>query len=294
MKLATFTHEGRTRIGVVDADGIIDLELADPRLPASMVDLLTAGEPALDAVRVAAARTSDRIPLGAARLEPPVPRPRKYLAIGLNYAQHIAGAGGVAPEFPRFFNKQTTCIIGTGDPIHRPRASEELDYEGELAFVIGKRCRHVPRALAHRVIGGYLIANDVSVRDWQRKAATVTLGKSWDTHGPLGPWIVTPDEIGDPHVLGLKTWVNGELRQDSNTKLLVHDCFEIVEILSTVFTLEPGDIVATGTPSGVGMGFKPPKYLKAGDVVRIEIDGIGSIENPVIDEPSDNVRIEER
>jgi len=139
-----------------------------------------------------------------------------------------------------------------------------------------------------------MASNDVSVRDWQRKAATVTLGKSWDTHGPIGPWIVTPDEVGDPHALGLKTWVNGELRQDSNTKLLVHDCFEIVEILSTVFTLEPGDIVATGTPSGVGMGFKPPKYLKAGDVVRIEIDGIGAIKNPVIDEPSDNVRIEER
>jgi 2-keto-4-pentenoate hydratase/2-oxohepta-3-ene-1,7-dioic acid hydratase in catechol pathway len=294
MKLATFTHEGRTCIGVVDADGIIDLESADPRLPAAMVDLLTAGEPALEAVRAAAARTSHRIPLGAVRLEPPVPRPWKYLAIGLNFAEHIAEAGRAAPEFPRFFNKQTTCIIGTGDAIHRPRASEELDYEGELAFVIGKRCRHVPRALAHRVIGGYLIANDVSVRDWQRKAATVTLGKSWDTHGPIGPWIVTPDEVGDPHALGLKTWVNGELRQDSNTKLLVHDCFEIVEILSTVFTLEPGDIVATGTPAGVGLGFKPPRYLKAGDVVRIEIDGIGAIENPVIDEPSDDVLIEER
>jgi 2-keto-4-pentenoate hydratase/2-oxohepta-3-ene-1,7-dioic acid hydratase in catechol pathway len=132
----------------------------------------------------------------------------------------------------------------------------------------------------------------VTVRDWQLRIPTWTIGKSFDTHGPIGPWIVTADEISDPHQLALRTWVNGELRQDSNTKELIFDCFTLVEHLSTAFTLEPGDVIATGTPSGVGIGMKPPKLLKAGDVVRIEIDGIGVIENPFIDEPADTAFIE--
>ena len=190
------------------------------------------------------------------------------------------------PEFPMFFNKQSSCVVGPTDPIQLPRVSSALDYEGELAFVIGKRCRHVPRARAHEVIAGYTVVNDVSVRDWQFKAQTMTLGKSFDTHGPMGPWIVTPDEIGDPHALGLRTWVNGELRQDSNTKQLVFDCFAQVETLSTVMTLEPGTVVATGTPGGVGVAMKPPKFLVVDDAVRIEIEGIGWIENRVIEEPA--------
>jgi 2-keto-4-pentenoate hydratase/2-oxohepta-3-ene-1,7-dioic acid hydratase in catechol pathway len=182
-------------------------------------------------------------------------------------------------------------VTGPGDPIHLPRASSALDYEGELGFVIGRRCRHVPRDRAREVIAGYVIVNDVSVRDWQRRAPTMTLGKSFDTHGPVGPWIVTPDEVGNPHALDLRTFVNGEQRQHSNTKNLIFDCFAQVETLSTVFTLLPGTIVSTGTPGGVAAAMNPPKWLKAGDVVRIEIEKIGKLENEVIDEPAGTTMI---
>jgi len=169
--------------------------------------------------------------------------------------------------------------------------SEKLDYEGELGFVIGRRCRHVPKERAREVIAGYLVVNDVSVRDWQARAPTMTLGKSFDTHGPIGPWIVTPDEVPDPHALDLKTWVNGGLRQSSNTHHMIFNCYEQVEVLSTAFTLEPGDIVSTGTCSGVGVLMKPRGYLKIGDVVRVEVEGIGYIENRVIEEPADSACI---
>jgi 2-keto-4-pentenoate hydratase/2-oxohepta-3-ene-1,7-dioic acid hydratase in catechol pathway len=171
-----------------------------------------------------------------------------------------------------------------------PRVSKALDYEGELGVVIGRRCRHVPRERARDVIAGYLVVNDVSVRDWQLRIPTWTMGKSFDTHGPLGPWLTTADEVGDPHALRLRTWVNGELRQDSNTKHLIFDCFALVEHLSTAFTLEPGDVVSTGTPGGVGIACKPPRLLQVGDVVRVEIDGLGLIENPVVDEPETALR----
>jgi 2-keto-4-pentenoate hydratase/2-oxohepta-3-ene-1,7-dioic acid hydratase in catechol pathway len=225
------------------------------------------------------------------RLEAPVARPPKFLAIGLNYADHVEETGMERPKFPTFFNKQSTCVTGPFDPIHLPRASSSVDYEGELGFVIGQRCRHVPRDRAAEVIAGYLIVNDVSVRDWQFKAPTMTLGKSFDTHGPIGPWIVTPDEVGDPHAMALQTWVNGEQRQNSNTKQLIYDCFAQIETLSTVCTLEPGDIISTGTPGGVGVAKKPPLFLVEGDVVRIEIERIGWIENRVIPEPEDTQRI---
>ena len=222
-----------------------------------------------------------------ARLEAPVPQPSKYLAISLNYADHIKETGKEKPEFPTFFNKQVGCVIGPGAAIHRPRVSEKLDYEGEMAFVIGKRCRHVPKDHAPGVIAGFMIANDVSVRDWQVRSHTWTLGKSFDTHGPTGPWIVTSDEIGNPHNLAIKTWVNDDLRQSSNTQHLIFDCYVIVEYLSTVMTLEPGDIISTGTSSGVGVMMKPRGYMKPGDLVRVEIENIGTLENPVIEEPDD-------
>jgi 2-keto-4-pentenoate hydratase/2-oxohepta-3-ene-1,7-dioic acid hydratase in catechol pathway len=252
-----------------------------------MEAFLEAGEADQRAAERATGRTGTRIPLEEVRLEAPVLRPRKILAVGLNYADHIAESGMKAPEFPTIFNKQVTSVTGPYDPIHLPRVSSALDYEAELAFVIGRRCRHVARARAHEVIAGYLVLDDVSVRDWQLRTPTWTMGKSFDTHCPMGPWIVTADELGDPHSLGIRTWVNGELRQDSNTKELVHDCFSLVEHLSTAFTLEPGDVVTTGTPGGVGIGMKPPRLLAVGDVVRIEIDRIGQLENPVIEEPAD-------
>ena len=290
MKLVTFAHDGSTRLGAVVGNEVVDGSAA-PGLPRDMLGFLRAGRSALDRLARLIESGRGRIPLGAAHLGPPVPRPPKFLAIGLNYADHIAETGRERPEFPAFFNKQPTCVNGPYDPIHRPRVSEKLDYEGELGFVIGRRCRHVPKERAREVIAGYLVVNDVSVRDWQARAPTMTLGKSFDTHGPIGPWIVTPDEVPDPHALDLQTWVNGGLRQSSNTRHMIFNCYEQVEVLSTAFTLEPGDLVSTGTCSGVGVLMKPRGYLKIGDVVRVEVEGIGYIENPVIDEPADSACI---
>src|SRR5277367_1329605 len=291
MKLATFSHGGGTRIGVVVDDTIVDLAAAEPALPRDMIAFIAQGASALERAASAAKKSANRIKLAEVKLEAPIARPPEFLAIGLNYADHVEETKMKRPEFPMFFNKQTSCVTGPGDPIHLPRASSALDYEGELGFVIGRRCRHVPRDRAHEVIAGYVVVNDVSVRDWQFKAQTMTLGKSFDTHGPIGPWIVTPDEVGDPHTLELKTFVNGELRQHSNTRHLVFDCYAQVETLSTVCTLLPGTIISTGTPAGVAFAMKPPRFLKAGDLVRIEIDRVGAIENRVIDEPADTVVI---
>ena len=224
----------------------------------------------------------------AVKLEALVLRPRKYLANGLNYESHAAEAAKVGLEKPKhqiWFNKQVTCINGPYDPITMPSVSAQLDYECALGLVIGKRCRHIKRDEAASVIAGYLICNDVSVRDWQMRSPTATLGKSFDTHGPIGPWLVTPDEIGNPHNLDLRTLVNGEIRQDGNTRDLIFDCYQQVAELSTIFTLEPGDILSTGTPEGVGALMEPPQFMKEGDVVRIEIENIGHIENTVIREP---------
>jgi 2-keto-4-pentenoate hydratase/2-oxohepta-3-ene-1,7-dioic acid hydratase in catechol pathway len=287
MKLATFTHMGSIHVGVVLGDEIVDLEAAAPQLPREMTALFAAGSDALAAAEAAADHAAARIPLDDVHLESPVMRPPKLLAVGLNYTGHAAESGREAPTHPIIFNKQSTCVTGPYDPVHLPRASQALDYEGELACVIGRRCRHVPQGRGAEVIAGYTVIDDVSVRDWQLRSPTMTLGKSFDTHGPMGPWIVSADELEDPHGLGLRTWVNGELRQDANTKELIFDCFQIVEHLSTAFTLEPGDVIATGTPAGVGFAMKPPRMLAAGDVVRIEIEQIGQIENPVIEEPQD-------
>ncbi len=290
MKLVTFTHDRSTRIGVVVGKDIVDLSAAAPDLPIEMTALLGLGDAGLEAVRAAAAKATT-LALDEVHLEAPILRPPKILAVGLNYADHIAETGMETPKFPMIFNKQSTSAHPPGDPIHLPRVSDKLDYEGELGVVIGKPCRHVPKERAREVIAGFTIINDATVRDWQFRVPTMTMGKSFDTHCPMGPWIVTPDELPDPHCLELKTWVNGELRQHSNTQHLIFDCYTLVEHLSTAFTLEPGDVIPTGTPSGVGIGFNPRKFLAAGDVVRISIEGIGEIENAVIDEPAETTRI---
>jgi 2-keto-4-pentenoate hydratase/2-oxohepta-3-ene-1,7-dioic acid hydratase in catechol pathway len=289
MKLATFSHAGSTRIGIVDGDAVVDLADAAPDLPPEMTAFLAMGGEGMTRAHQAQSQQSARIPLCEVRLAPPILRPPKFLGIGLNYADHAAESGSKVPAVPTVFNKQSTCVNGPYDPIHIPRVSATVDYEGELGFVVGRRCRHVPRGRAAEVIAGYLIVNDVSVREWQWRTPTWTMGKGFDTHGPIGPWIVTPDEIGDPHALRIRTWVNEELRQDSNTRHLIFDCFALVEHFSSAFTLEPGDIVTTGTPKGVGGMSNPPRYLVPGDVVRIAIDGIGQIENPVIAEPPGRV-----
>ena len=291
MKLVTFTHSGSTRIGVVKDNAVVDLSEVAPDLPREMVAFLEAGDAALDAARAASNAATPTLALDDVHLESPILRPPKILAVGLNYADHSAETGMDTPKVPMIFNKQSTSAHPPGDPFHLPRVSDKLDYEGELGFVIGKRCRHVPRDRASEVIAGYTVVNDATTRDWQMRVPTMTMGKSFDTHCPMGPWLLTSDEVPDPHALELKTWVNGELRQHSNTKHLIFDCYTLVEHLSTAFTLEPGDLIATGTPSGVGIGFKPRKFLVAGDVVRIAIDGIGEIENSVVDEPAETTRI---
>jgi len=289
MKLVTFTHAGTTRIGIAIGDDVVDLTAAAPDLPRDMLAFLEAGDDAMAAAH-AAIGDEHRIPVADVQLEAPIARPPKFLAVGLNYADHVAEASLETPEHPMIFNKQSTCVTGPTDPIHVPKVSHVLDYEGELGIVIGRHARHVSRDDAADYIAGYVVVNDATVRDWQFRTPTWTLGKSFDTHGPIGPWIVTTDELTDPHQSALRTYVNDELRQESNTKHLIFNCFELVEYLTKAFTLEPGDIIATGTPSGIGVLMKPPQLLKEGDVVRIEIEGIGQIENPVINEPDNTAR----
>jgi 2-keto-4-pentenoate hydratase/2-oxohepta-3-ene-1,7-dioic acid hydratase in catechol pathway len=285
VKLCTFHHGDTTHLGVVTDDGVVDLSQAAPELPREMSALLAAGPDALRRAASAASNATSRLALDSVHLAAPILRPPKFLAIGLNYADHIAEAGIEPPKLPTVFNKQSTCVTGPRDPVWMPRISQVLDYEGELGFVIGRRCRHVPRDRAHEVIAGYLVVNDVTIRDWQLRVPTWTMGKSFDTHGPIGPWITTADEIGDPHSLRLRTFVNGELRQDSNTKQLIFDCYALVEHLSHGFTLEAGDVIATGTPGGVGIAMKPPRLLAVGDRMRVEIEGLGALDNEVVAEP---------
>jgi 2-keto-4-pentenoate hydratase/2-oxohepta-3-ene-1,7-dioic acid hydratase in catechol pathway len=282
MRLARFADpNGVPVLGVVEGDEVVDLSAADvPSEPAAALAL--AGRDDLEKLAAGA----PRLPLAEAQLLAPA-TPRKYLAIALNYADHIAEMGMDAPEVPVFFNKQVTCVVGPGAGVHMPKVSTFLDYEAELAIVIGKRCRHVPVERAHEAIAGYTCANDVSVRDWQGRAQTMTIGKSFDTHGPLGPWLVTPDEVGDPQGLRIRCYVDDELRQDASTAEMVFDCFQQVSHLSEAFTLEPGDTIATGTPAGVGIGRKPIRenVLKVGQTVRVEIEGIGELLNTVVPEP---------
>ncbi|MDO9047622.1 MAG: fumarylacetoacetate hydrolase family protein [Methylobacter sp.] len=284
MKLVTFTHNSETRVGAV-VDGFVADGKNNTKIPATMLEFLSAGAGALEAMQQQIDSGNGRIALDQVKLNAPVPRPGKYLGVSLNYADHIEETGRDRPEYPSFFTKQSTCVIGPGDAIHRPKVSDKLDYEGELAFVIGTRCRHVPVDKAHQVIAGFTIANDVSVRDWQFRSPTFTLGKSFDTHGPLGPWLVTSDEIADPHNLNLKTWIDDELRQSSNTRQMIFNCYDMIAYLSQAMTLEPGDVIATGTPAGVGVKMTPRGYMLPGQTVRIEIEGIGTLVNPVIEEP---------
>jgi 2-keto-4-pentenoate hydratase/2-oxohepta-3-ene-1,7-dioic acid hydratase in catechol pathway len=207
------------------------------------------------------------------------------VAIARNYDAHIRELGHERPEFQTWFTKQPTCVIGPGAAIEVPRASSTVDYEGELAMVIGRRCRHVPAARALEVVAGYTVVNDVSVRDWQWRAPTMMMGKGFDTHGPCGPWLVTADEVADPQDRSVRTWVNDELRQDGTTADMIFTCADMIEHLSTAFTLEPGMVISTGTPAGVAAGGDPPRWLVAGDTVTVTVEGIGTLTNPVIDEP---------
>ncbi len=282
MRLVRFNEGGRPQLGVIGGDAVVSLAGLSPRYP-TMLSIIAGGEEALDAVRIALAVSEKTVPLEQVTLLAPIERPGKFLAIGMNYRKHIEEVkrlGGSAPQNQFWFNKQTSCIVGPFDDTD-PGASEKLDYEVELGVIIGKAAKNVSVEDARNHVFGYLVCNDVSARDWQAHSPTFTVGKSFDTHGPIGPWIVTADEIPDPHSLGLRCYVNGELRQDSNTSELVFNVWDQISYLSHAFTLEAGDLLATGTPGGVGLAMVPPCFLQNGDVVRCEVDGIGAIENRV-------------
>lgn len=282
MKLVRYQDGTSTRIGALVGDGIASISARLPQFT-EIRQIAGGGAEALDALKAAMAGAAPDLPLAGARLLAPIERPGKYLAIGMNYRKHAEEAAklGIAiPSQQLWFNKQTSCVSGPFDMIE-PGVTEKLDYEVELAFVIGKPAKYVAEADARQHVFGYVVANDVSARDWQMHSPTFTLGKSFDTHGPIGPCLVTADEIPDPHALGVRCFVNGEKRQDSNTEDLIYNIWQQIAYLSTAFTLETGDLFATGTPAGVGVAMIPPRFLQEGDVVRCEIDRIGAIENRV-------------
>ncbi|GGZ87202.1 fumarylacetoacetate hydrolase family protein [Novosphingobium arvoryzae] len=272
MKLATYTANGQTRTGIVVGDSIIDTGLNG-----TMIDLIANWEAVKDDLAAKAA-TDSGVPLASVKLEAPVPRPGKIWAIGLNYADHIAESKMGTPERQVWFTKAQTSVNGPYDPILIARGTATPDYEVELVAIVGKGGKHIAAADAPAAIFGYCVGNDVTERMWQHAGPQWSLGKSFDTHAPMGPWIVTADEVGDPHALGIRCFVNGEKRQESNTAHLVFNIWQQVEHLSTGMTLEPGDVLFTGTPGGVGAAMDPRQFLQPGDVVRCEIDGLGHIE----------------
>ena len=286
MRLITYKIDEKIQIGALKNDKIIPF-LQDSKIPLDMLSFLEDIDYSIDRAKKLYKSSKIFIDLKKVKILKPIIRPPKIIAIGLNYADHldeirVSGRKIETPSVPMIFNKQSLSANGPFDDIIKPVVSDKVDYEGELTIVIGKKCRHVNKDNAKDVIAGYTIGNDVSVRDWQMRAPTFTIGKSFDTHCPFGPSIVTKDEITDPHNLDLVTEINGEIRQSSNTKNLIFDCYDIIEHLSTAFTLEPGDLILTGTPGGVGV--VDNLFLKHGDIVKVSISEIGHIENTIVNE----------
>ena len=284
MRFVRYDDGGTPRLGLVRGEAIVSLAPIADRYP-TMHAIIEGGDAALAAARGVLDSGADALALKDAKLLAPIERPSKFMAIGMNYAKHLeeAEAAGVPrPTDQVWFNKQTTCITGPYDTID-PGVTEKLDYEVELGVVIGKSAKKVSLDNAKDHVFGYFVMNDVSARDWQWHSNTMTMGKSFDTHGPMGPWIITADEVPDPHALDLRCYVNGEVRQSNNTGNMIANVWAQISYLSTAFTLLPGDLIATGTPEGVAAAMETPVFLKPGDVVRCEIDGIGAIENTVVE-----------
>ena len=297
MKLITFLLKDNPkskRIGAIKNDTVIDFSSSD--LPKDMINFIKLGSTGLDIANDVIENQKNVHAIDDVLLKAPIDKPNKILAVGLNYKKHIDEAKELKDhhsndvqlqdQFPNIFNKQNSSVNDPFGDVHRPNASDWLDYEGELGFIIGKECRHVSYENAKNCIYGYTVVNDFSIRDWQFRGPphTMTMGKSWDTHCPFGPYIVTSDEIDDPHNLALKTFVNDEERQNTNTNLMIYDCYTLIEYLTTAFTLEPGDLIPTGTPEGSAVTTQ--NWLKPGDKVKVEIEGLGYIENNIIQEPN--------
>jgi acylpyruvate hydrolase len=311
MRLLTFVREGHSRLGLGLGGRVVDLvaaydtlparEKAGPSvLPSDLLGFLQAGDLGLAAARqveglARSSRASGDLlrdssgrpidfPESQVKIAAPIARPGKIICLGLNYADHAAETGQPRPTIPILFTKYANAIVGPGDPIVLPEASSEVDYECEFAVVIGRAARRVALESALDYVAGYTMLNDVSARDLQRETSQWFRGKSPDTFAPTGPYLVTKDEVPDPAALDVRLWLNGDLMQSSNTRHLIFDVPFLVHHLSKTITLEPGDIISTGTPSGVGFARKPPVLLKSGDRVRLEIGNLGALENPVITE----------
>ncbi len=289
MRLFSFEVQGQPRVGVLQSAGAqtyVDLSVAAPTLPTDMGQLI-AQTGGLAAAKQAAAQAPAAAvrPLAGVRFLPVVPRPGKIICLGLNYADHAKEGGNARPEYPSFFLRGPSSMTGHLQPIVRPKASTKLDYEAELALVIGTRARHLTPANALDCVAGYSCFNDGSLRDYQRKTNQWTIGKNFDASGPFGPWLVTPDEL-PPGAAGLRiqSRLNGKVMQDANTKDFLWDVAESLRIITECMTLEPGDVIITGTPAGVGYARTPPVWMAPGDVCEIEIEGIGILSNPIADE----------
>lgn len=284
MRLLTFEADGKVRPGVLlETNGIFDLSTAGF---SSMLDVIegNSGTPGKLQELLQEASADTAYSLGTVKLLAPIPKPRKLICVGLNYRDHAAETGSEIPAVPTIFNKFATAVIAPGDNIILPKVSKSPDYEAEFAFVIGRGGRHIPAESWKEHVFGYTIVNDVSARDYQRATTQWLMGKTFDTFAPMGPWIVTADAIPDPHELDIRLEINGETLQDSNTRELIFKIPDLIAFLSSVFTLEPGDIVSTGTPAGVGVARQPQRFLQPGDDVIVKIPAIGELRNPVIAE----------
>ncbi|MET0272866.1 MAG: fumarylacetoacetate hydrolase family protein [Phenylobacterium sp.] len=279
MKLARFSQGSAPELGLVSGDTVLSISAALPQLPREMQALIAGWADFEPAVRQLAGSGAPGVNLASVRLLAPVRRPGKIMAIGLNYADHIAESGLGTPEQQIWFSKAVTSVNDPFGDIEIPIISQTVDYEAELVAVVGQGGRHVSRDAAPGALFGFCVGNDATERLWQHRTPQWVIGKSFDTHAPFGPWITTIDELPDPHGLDIRCLVNGEVRQSSNTRHLVFDVWAQVEHLSQAMTLEPGDLIFTGTPGGVGAAMNPRVFLQPGDVVRIEIEGLGAIEN---------------
>lgn len=286
MKLVSYEGPTGTRLGALEQVGeqevIADLNQLDSRIPSTMIEFLKGGqELRILAERATKETTAGRVNRNTVVLKAPVPDPGKIICIGLNYREHAAEAKQQMPDYPTIFAKYPNCLIGTKEPIVIPSITTQVDYEGELAVVIGRRARNVVEDQALTYVAGYAPFNDVSARDYQFRTSQWTAGKIFDTFGPMGPALITADEVPDPQNLDLRVMIGNEVLQDSNTRYMIFSVCHLIAYLSEFMTLEPGDIIATGTPAGVGSRRTPPRFLRQGDVVRVEIERLGTLENPV-------------